>query len=143
MKHVTNIRVRYAETDRMGVTHHANYLIYLEQARTEFSAAAGFSYKQCEELGLMSPVLEIEVKYRSSSTYDDELFVECSLTKLSQSRMEFSYVTRKADGTVVNTACSRHCWVDSRTFRPASLKRAAPQVYQMLADCVEPAPEEK
>lgn len=139
MIHNTHLTVRYAETDRMGITHHANYLVWYEQARTEFTRMLGTSYGQIEEMGLLSPLLEIETKYLLPSTYEDEITVECRVVKVTPAQMEFCYrVFKQGEEKPINTGRSRHAWVDKDSFRPASLKKRAPELFAALTAAVEP-----
>lgn len=87
----TQIRVRYAETDRMGLLHHANYLVYFEQARTELLRATGVSYKQLEDEGYFLVIARLDVKYRKPVHYDDLLTIRTTLTKASPVRLEHKY----------------------------------------------------
>lgn len=93
------IRVRYAETDQMGVVYHANYLIWFEVGRVEFIRQMGLSYKQMEtEEGCMIAVVEASARYRSPARYDDELVIETRLTAARSSVIRFGYrVLRSAD----------------------------------------------
>jgi len=85
------IRVRYAETDRMGLLHHANYLVYFEQARTELLRTLGATYKDMEDQGYFLVVHKVEVKYRSPAHYDDLLTVRTTVTRTSPVRLEHRY----------------------------------------------------
>src|SRR5438105_4821851 len=76
-------RVRYAETDAMGIAHHSSYVVWMEMGRTEFMRAHGFTYRQLEEMGVLLPVLEIGVRYRLPAYYDDELRVSCWLEEIT------------------------------------------------------------
>jgi acyl-CoA thioester hydrolase len=93
------VRVRYAETDQMGVVYHANYLVWFEVGRVEFMRAHGFSYKQMElEEGCMIAVVEANVRYRAPARYDEELVVETRLVNARGSVIRFGYrVLREAD----------------------------------------------
>src|SRR5450631_2724315 len=73
------IRVRYAETDRMGLLHHANYLIYFEQARTELLRQQGLTYRDMEDQGFFLVITNVEVKYRSPAKYDDMLSIKATV----------------------------------------------------------------
>ena len=84
----TRIRVRYAETDRMGLVHHANYLVYFEQARTELLRTLGATYKDMEDQGYYLVVSKIEVRYRSPAHYDDVLTIRTTVTRTSPVRLE-------------------------------------------------------
>ena len=85
------IRVRYAETDRMGLLHHANYLVYFEQARTELLRTAGGNYKDLEDRGFFLVISKLEVKYKSPAYYDDVLTIRTTVTRSSPIRLEHRY----------------------------------------------------
>ena len=85
------IRVRYAETDRMGLLHHANYLVYFEQARTELLRAGGRTYKDMEDGGYFLVVAKMEVKYKLPAHYDDVLTIRTTVTRTTPVRLEHRY----------------------------------------------------
>ena len=90
------IRVRYAETDRMGLLHHANYLVYFEQARTELLRAGGRTYKDLEDEGFFLVVVKLEVKYKLPAHYDDVLTIRTTVTRTSPIRIEHKYEVLRA-----------------------------------------------
>jgi len=85
------IRVRYAETDRMGLLHHANYLVYFEQGRTELLRTKGLSYKDLEDQGYLLVLTKIEVKYRWPARYDDLLNLKTTVTRTTTVRIDHRY----------------------------------------------------
>jgi acyl-CoA thioester hydrolase len=85
------IRVRYAETDRMGLLHHANYLVYFEQARTELLRSQGLTYKDLEDQGFLLVVTKVEVKYRSPARYDDLLTVRTQIVRTTFVQIDHAY----------------------------------------------------
>src|SRR5579875_2798089 len=85
------IRVRYAETDRMGLLHHANYLVYFEQGRTELLRSCGLSYKDLEDQGYLLVLTKIEVKYRWPAHYDDLLTLKTIVTRTTSVRIDHRY----------------------------------------------------
>jgi acyl-CoA thioester hydrolase len=85
------IRVRYAETDRMGLLHHANYLVYFEQGRTELLRQSGRSYKELEDAGVFLVLAKIEVRYRLPARYDDLLTLRTIVTRATPVRIEHRY----------------------------------------------------
>jgi len=90
--HKTDIRVRYEETDRMGVVYYANYLIWFEVARTELFRTLGISYRELEDKkGLRLMVVESKVNYKSPATYDDLVSVETSIGRIKNTSIAFSY----------------------------------------------------
>ncbi|WP_195571866.1 acyl-CoA thioesterase [Paenibacillus sp. 1001270B_150601_E10] len=93
-----HLRVRYQETDRMGVVFHGNYVTWFEVGRTEWIRALGISYKQLEEQGLLLPVVDLNIRYQHPARYDDEVIVFTRLKKLSPIRMTFqSMVTQVSE----------------------------------------------
>lgn len=94
------IRVRYAETDKMGLLHHANYLVYFEQARTELLRVRGRTYKDMEDEGFFLVVARLEVKYKAPAHYDDVLTIRTTVTKSSPIRIEHKYEVLR-DGTLI------------------------------------------
>ena len=94
------IRVRYAETDRMGLLHHANYLVYFEQGRTELLRSHGITYKDLEDQGYLLVLTRAEVRYRSPARYDDVLTLRTTVTRTTAVRIEHKYEVLR-DGTLV------------------------------------------
>jgi acyl-CoA thioester hydrolase len=94
------VRVRYAETDRMGLLHHANYLVYFEQARTELLRAGGRTYKDMEDGGYFLVVAKMEVKYKLPAHYDDVLTIRTTITRTTPVRIEQKYEVLRA-GTLL------------------------------------------
>ena len=109
-----NVRVRYAETDKMGVVYHANYLVWFEVGRCELLRAIGSSYRELETSGIMLPVIEAQCEYRSPARYDDELQVQTWGELLSPARVEFTYeVSRPGDATVNAVGRTVHAAIDA------------------------------
>ncbi len=95
---VTRVRVRYAETDQMGVVYYANYLVWFEVGRTDLLRSSGWSYREMEAEGFSLPVVEAHCEYRSSARYDDDLEIWTTGTLLSPVRLRFDYqVVRVGD----------------------------------------------
>jgi acyl-CoA thioester hydrolase len=101
-RHEHRLRVRYGETDQMGVVHHANYLLYLEESRTALMAARGCSYAAFERSGWALPVRKAELRFRAPARYEDELVVRTWVEKLGPASVTFaSEVWREADRTLI------------------------------------------
>ncbi len=116
-----SIRVRYAETDKMGVVYYANYFTWFEVGRCELLRAIGRSYREMEASGIGLPVIEAHCQYKSPAHYDDELQVKTSGKLVSPARVEFVYeICRPADGTVNALGRTVHAAVDP-TGRPCRL----------------------
>lgn len=133
MPNITELTVRYAETDCMGVVHHAVYPVWFEVARTDYIKAAGMSYADMERGGVMLPVTGISCRYRQPARYDDTLLIEARVSRLTPARIEFEYtVTRKGESEVLATGTSSHGFVDTENFRPLNFKKAMPEFYAVM-----------
>ena len=104
----TPLRVRYAETDRMGIVYHANYLVWFEIGRTEYCRAAGLPYRTMEEAGVWILVTGIECRYRRSARYDDALIVRAWVSELAARGMTFRYEVADSEGRLLAEGASRH-----------------------------------
>ena len=113
------IRVRYAETDRMGLLHHANYLVYFEQGRVELLRALGRSYKDLEDQGYLMVLTKIEVRYRRPVRYDDVVTVRTSVVRTTAVRIDHRYEVLR-DGLLVAEGASTLACVD-REGNPQAL----------------------
>jgi acyl-CoA thioester hydrolase len=115
------VRVRYAETDQMGVVYYANYLVWFEIGRTEWLRETGWTYRAMEEDGLSLPVIEAQCEYKAGSRYDDELEIRTTGRMVSPVRLAFDYeVVRRGDGVVVATGRTTHATLN-RAGRPVRL----------------------
>lgn len=112
-EHEIRLRVRYCETDQMGVVHHANYLAYFEEGRTEMMAEAGCSYGELEKRGIGLPVRRVEMRYRDSAHYEEELRVRTRVLGLRAASVRFGYeIERLDDGTLLVTGETELACVD-------------------------------
>jgi acyl-CoA thioester hydrolase len=129
LKHELRLRVRYAETDQMGVVHHANYLIYLEESRTRLMADRGCSYAELERSGWLLPVRRTELRYRAPAYYDDEIVVRTWVQRVRAASLTFaSEVVRTTDGVLLASGEVELACIDARegsrkpTLLPDSLR---------------------
>src|SRR5215831_10385988 len=111
----TRMRVRYAETDRMGVVYHANYFVWFEVGRVELLRQLGFSYREMEEKdGCGIAVIDARCRYKLPARYDDEVIVRTQLKYLRESLIQFEYeLARASDGTVLAEGDTTHIVVDA------------------------------
>ena len=115
------VRVRYAETDKMGVVYHSNYLIWFEIGRTDWLRETGCTYRDLEADGIQLPVIEAHCEYRQGARYDDEVEILTQAKKLSPVRVQFDYeAIRRADGARLATGHTVHATVD-RDGRPVRM----------------------
>ncbi len=111
---VSPVTVRYAETDQMGIAHHANYLIWCELARTNHMRQQGVSYRTMEEQGVRLPVIDAQLRYRAAARYEVELEVRCWIREVSSRRVVFGYlVERPGDQRLLATATTSLIAVNS------------------------------
>ena len=108
---LTRLRVRYAETDRMGVVYYANYFVWFEVARTDWLRETGWSYREMEADGISLPVIEAHCDYRQPSRYDDQIDIRTRATLLSPIRIRFDYEVLR-DATVLSTGHTVHAAID-------------------------------
>ena len=118
----SRVRVRYAETDQMGVVYYANYLVWFEVGRTDLLRCAGGSYRAMESDGLSLPVIEAHCEYRRPAKYDDELQIRTRATRLTPIRIRFDYEVARGDEMLV-TGHTIHAAIDARG-RPCRLPSA-------------------
>lgn len=115
------VRVRYAETDQMGVVYYANYLVWFEIGRTDWLRETGWSYREIESDGLMLPVIEAHCEYRQGAKYDDELEIRTRAHLKSPVRIQFDYhIVRRSDETAIAEGFTVHAALD-RQGRPVRL----------------------
>jgi acyl-CoA thioester hydrolase len=116
------VRVRYAETDQMGVVYYANYFVWFEIGRTDLLRTLGSTYRQLEADGLTLPVIQAACQYAAPCRYDDELVVITRGRLLSPIRVAFDYAVERADGTVAARGRTEHAGI-GRDGRPQRLPR--------------------
>jgi len=119
--HETHVRVRYAETDKMGFVYYGNYPAYYEVARVEGFRALGFPYREMEEAGIGMPVLTMNVKYHGPAKYDDLLTIKLIIPEMPRARMKFLYEIRNEEGKLVNSGETILAFMNMETGRPVKM----------------------
>jgi acyl-CoA thioester hydrolase len=117
-EHEFNVRVRYSETDQMGVVYHGNYAQYLEIGRVEWLRNVGISYKWMEENGIMLPVVSLNINYKKPARYDDLLTVKTIFKSQTSVKIEFDYEIYNEKNELLTIASSILVFVDMKTTRP-------------------------
>lgn len=144
------LRVRYQETDQMGVVYHANYLNWFELGRTEFIREWGIPYKEIEQKGLLLPVIDAELHFKQPARYDDKVRIYVRIVKFSNIRLEFDVQIRREpeiqgdlsesgmlkedelpQGDLLVSGRTKHVWINDQ-WKPVRLDREAPQIYSLL-----------
>lgn len=122
--------VRYYECDRMGVTHHSNYVRFMEEARVDYLDQLGYGFEKIEAEGVFSPVVSIECNYKSPTTFKDVIEIEVSISKVSAMKFEFSYEMRVGE-KIVCSAHSTHCFIENG--RPVAILKRLPELYKAIS----------
>lgn len=112
------IKVRYSETDQMGVVYHGNYAQYLELGRIEWLDALGISYKKMEEEGIMLPVYKLDITYKKSAVFDDLIRVETTLREIPSARIIFDYKIYNKSDELLTIASTELVFINMATNRP-------------------------
>lgn len=118
--------IKYYECDRMGITHHSNYIRIMEEARVDWMDRLGFGFDRMEAEGVVSPVVEVQCRYRKTTTFKDVVEVSVEVAETSPLKIVFSY-TMICRGQVVCNARSVHCFLENG--RPVSLEKRFPELY--------------
>ncbi|MFC7680992.1 acyl-CoA thioesterase [Paenibacillus sp. GCM10028914] len=141
----TSFRVRYQESDQMGVVYHANYLNWFEIGRTEMIRDLGFTYRGMEDAGVLLPVVDLDIHYSSPARYDDHVTIFTRMTNFSPLRIHYEYEVRrlsdeesmssingdKLPGERLVTGTTRHVWVN-KDWKPTRLDKCVPKLYDAL-----------
>lgn len=143
------IRVRYQETDQMGVVFHGNYVTWFEIGRTEWIRNIGYQYRDIEQNGLLFPVIDLAVKYVLPAKYDDMVIVCTRMKEYTPLRMEFENQVRRVPaehfistnieleeqlpGELLVTGGTKHVWVNEQ-FQPARLHKVMPDLYNAITN---------
>ena len=119
-------KVKYYECDRMGITHHSNYIRIMEEARVDLMDQLGYGFERMEADGVVSPVMNVNVCYKRPTTFQDEIEVSIEMVNLTTLKFSFAY-TMRVKGTVVCVGESTHCLTENG--KPVVLKKRYPQLF--------------
>lgn len=123
-------KVNYYETDKMGITHHSNYVRFMEEARIYFLEQIGWSFDKLEAQGIASPVISIECNYKKTTSFPDVINIEVTVAKISACKLTFAY-KYTVGNDVVFTATSSHCFLDKKGV-PVIVEKAYPELFNEL-----------
>ena len=120
-------KANYYETDKMGITHHSNYIRWMEEARIEFMEQLGFGFVKVEELGIVSPVASITINYKHPVRFGDIVDINVKISRYSSVVQEITYeMTNRTTGLLAATATSKHCYMKDGTV--INLKHELPEL---------------
>ena len=127
-------KVNYHETDKMGITHHSNYIKWMEEARIYYFSTLGLSYAELEKNGVGSPVVNVNCKYILPTTFDDEIDISVKFTRYNGVvlNVEYTMVNAKT-GKTVCTATSESCFVDKQG-KLVSIKNVLPETHEKIKE---------
>ena len=128
--------VQYYETDKMGITHHSNYIRWMEEARVAFLAEIGYGYDKLEEDGIISPVIGIACDYKHATTFADVVTIDVHVQEFKGVRLKLRYIMTNEAGDTVCEAYSEHCFLNEEG-RPILLKRQFPEFCEVLTSLIE------
>ncbi len=129
-------KVCYHETDKMGITHHSNYIRWMEEARIDFLEQIGCSYARLEQDGIISPVIGVECQYKQPTTFGDEVYICAEIEEFRGVRLVIRYTMyNRRTGALVLTGRTRHCFTNAQG-RPIALKKQFPELDRMLKEYV-------
>ena len=123
--------VKYYECDRMGITHHSNYIRFMEEARVDWMDQLGFGFEKMEAEGVVSPVVSVECRYRQPSTFKDVIEIDVKVAETTPLKVIFAY-SMSVEGKTVCTATSTHCFLEDG--RPISLGKRFPDFYKRVME---------
>ena len=129
-------KIQYYETDKMGVTHHSNYIRWMEEARVDYMEKIGWSYEKMEENGIISPVTSVECKYVAGTTFAQIISIETSVVELKSVKVRISYEMKDETGKVVCKGASEHCFLD-KDGGFISIAKKYPGFYEALSKSME------
>lgn len=125
-------KVKYYETDKMGITHHSNYIRWMEEARIEYLRHIGLDFRTLESEGLVSPVVSVDCRYKNTTAFDDEVKIDVCIKEFKGVRLIFEYtMTKLPGGEAVATATSEHCFINSAGM-PVILGKEFPRYDEIL-----------
>ena len=125
--------VQYYETDKMSITHHSNYIRWMEEARIAFLSEIGWDFAKLEEMGIVSPVLNVTCDYRKSTTFSERIAILVSVERFTGGTLQLGYVMKNEADDVVCRASSVHAFLDI-TGKPVRMKQEYPGLYRTLTE---------
>ena len=130
--------VQYYETDKMSITHHSNYIRWMEEARIAFLSEIGWDFPKMEEMGIVSPVLNVTCDYKKSTTFSEKITIHVSVERFTGVKLQLGYVMENEAGNVVCRASSVHAFMNEKG-RPVRMKQEYPGFYRTLTELADKA----
>ena len=125
--------VKYYECDRMGVTHHSNYIRIMEEARVYVQDQLGYGFEKMEAEGVVSPVTALSCEFKKTTTFKDRIEVNLKVKEMSPLKITFSYIMKGGEA-IVFKCTSTHCFIDTATGRPVVMQERWPELFAKLQE---------
>ncbi len=127
--------VKYYETDQMKITHHSNYIRFMEEARVDMQRQIGWEYADFEKAGIVSPVVSVCCDYKKTTTFSDVIEIDVKVKKFNGAKLSLVYIMT-CNGEIVATGESQHCFMDEEG-RLVNMKKRYPEFYETVNSCIE------
>lgn len=124
-------KVNYYETDKMGITHHSNYIRWMEETRVDFLEKIGWGFDRLEAMGIISPVTSVDCHYKLSTRFPEEITIRAFVEEFRGVRLKLRYIMTNSEDKVVCEATSEHCFLDVNG-RPVRMERDYPELFALL-----------
>lgn len=124
-------KVQYYETDKMGITHHSNYIRWMEEARIDFLSQLGYGFDRLEAEGIISPVVSVECNYKKTTTFPEVINIEVKIEEFRGVKLKLLYIMTNSKGEVCCEARSMHCFLNEKGL-PVKLAKEYPEFYGIL-----------
>ena len=127
--------VQYYETDKMGITHHSNYIRWMEEARVDFLSQIGWEFAKLEDMGIVSPVLSVNCDYKNPTRFADKVYIRVSVKEFKGVKLFLGYEMKNEEGKVVCVGTSSHAFLNTDGM-PIRMKREFPELYETLSSLI-------
>lgn len=128
--------VQYYETDKMGITHHSNYIRWMEEARVDFLRQIGWDYARLEKEGVICPVVGLDCSYKESTTFSDVIEIDVTVKEFKGVKLKLSYTMKNEEGKLVFEGNTEHCFL-SEKGNLIRLNRSYPEFYDALVAMIQ------
>ena len=127
--------VQYYETDKMGITHHSNYIRWMEEARVDFLSQIGWDYAKLENMGIISPVLNVTCDYKKTTTFSDHISITVFVKEFKGVKLHLAYEMKDKEGIIVCLGTSSHAFLNAEG-KPIRMKQEYPELFDTLSKLV-------
>jgi acyl-CoA thioester hydrolase len=130
--------VQYYETDKMGITHHSNYIRWMEEARVDFLSQIGWEFAKLEAMGIVSPVLTVSCDYKLPTGFSDKVTIKVTVKEFKGVKLFLNYEMKNEEGKIVCTGTTSHAFLNTEG-KPIRMKQEFPELFETLCSLVEEA----